>query len=104
LKSVYGATREHIIKRGCTLLVNAAQELPKQEIPGVESIKLFLDDTPYAIINVYFDRIADKIHEHVMRGGKSLVHCVLGVSRSTSLVETKKKKFLKLLYFNYIVF
>jgi len=86
LTSVYGATRENIIKRGCTLLVNAAQELPKQEIAGVESIKLFLDDTPYAIINVYFDRIADKIHEHVLRGGRSLVHCVLGVSRSTSLV------------------
>ena len=104
-QSVYGATREHIIKRGCTLLVNAAQELPKQEIPGVESIKLFLDDTPYAIINVYFDRIADKIHEHVMRGGKSLVHCVLGVSRSTSLVQTKSKINLKLLYFifDYIV-
>jgi protein-tyrosine phosphatase len=47
----------------------------------------FLDDTPYAIINVYFDRIADKIHEHVLRGGRSLVHCVLGVSRSTSLVN-----------------
>jgi hypothetical protein len=40
LTSVYGATRDNIIKRGCTLLVNAAQELPKQEIPGVESIKL----------------------------------------------------------------
>lgn len=86
LTSVYGATKENIIKKGITLLVNSAQELPKQEIGGVESIKLFLDDTPYALINVYFDRMADKIHEHTLRGGRSLVHCVLGVSRSTSLV------------------
>lgn len=86
LTSVYGATKENILKKGITLLVNSAQELPKQDISGVESIKLFLDDTPYALINVYFDRIADKIHEHASRGGRCMVHCVLGVSRSTSLV------------------
>jgi atypical dual specificity phosphatase len=86
LTSVYGATKENILKKKITLLINAAQELPKQEIPGVETIKLFLDDTPYAIINVYFDRIADKIAEHLSRGGKCMIHCVLGVSRSTSLL------------------
>lgn len=86
LTSVYGATKENIIKKNVSLLINSAQELPKQDIPGVESIKLFLDDTPYALINVYFDRIADKIHDHINRGGRALVHCVLGVSRSTSLV------------------
>jgi atypical dual specificity phosphatase len=86
LTSVYGATRENIVKKGASLLVNAAQELPKQEISGVESIKLFLDDTPYALINVYFDRISEKIHDHLNRGGRAVIHCVLGVSRSTSLV------------------
>ncbi|CAF0788467.1 unnamed protein product [Brachionus calyciflorus] len=86
LTSVYGATRENILRKNVSLLINAAQELPKQDIPGVESIKLFLDDTPYAIINVYFDRMADKMHEHLSRGGRCMVHCVLGVSRSTSLV------------------
>ncbi len=86
LTSVYGATRENILKKGISLLVNAAQELPKQELPGLESIKLFLDDTPYATIHVYFERIADKIHEHLSRGGRVMVHCVLGVSRSTSLI------------------
>jgi predicted protein tyrosine phosphatase len=85
LTSVYGATREAVQKKGITLFVNAAQELPKQEFPGVESIKLMLDDVPYATIYVHFDRIADKIHEHISRGGRALVHCMLGVSRSTSL-------------------
>ena len=70
LTSVYGATRENIIKKNITLLINSAQELPKQEISGVESIKLFLDDTPYALINVYFDRMADKINDHLNRNGK----------------------------------
>ena len=74
LTSVYGATKENILKKGTTLLINAAQELPKQELANVESIKLFLDDTPYALIHVYFDRIADKIHEHLTRGGRVMVN------------------------------
>lgn len=86
LTSVYGATRDNILKRNTTLLINSAQELPKQEVPGVESIKLYLDDTPAALINVYFDRMADKMNEHLTRNGKVIVHCVMGVSRSCSLV------------------
>ena len=86
LTSVYGATKENIIRKNVSLLINSAQELPRQDIAGVESVKIFLDDTPYALINVYFDRMADKMHEHMVRGGRVLVHCMLGVSRSTSLV------------------
>ena len=85
LTSVYGATKENIMRRNITLLVNAAQELPKVELPGIESIKLFLDDTPWALASAYFDRISDKIHEHLNRGGRVLVHCMLGVSRSATL-------------------
>lgn len=66
-------------------LINCAQELPKQDINGVESIKLFLDDVPYAIINVYFDRMADRIHEHASRGGRTAIHCVCGISRAASI-------------------
>jgi atypical dual specificity phosphatase len=96
LTSVYGATKEAIQRKGITLLVNAAQELPKQEISGVESIKLYLDDTPYATIHIYFDRIADRIHEHLNRGGRAIVHCMLGVSRSTSLVLAYLMKYRKM--------
>ena len=39
LTSVYGATPQNVLRKGATLLVNAAQELPKQELGGVESIK-----------------------------------------------------------------
>lgn len=86
LTSVYGATKENIERKGITLLVNSAQELPKQEIMGVESVKLFLDDTPHAPISSHFDHVADKIHEHVHRGGRVMIHCLLGVSRSTTIL------------------
>lgn len=87
LTSAYGATKENIDRRGITLLVNCAQELPKQDHgPHIESVKVFLDDTPYAPINAHFDPVADKIHEHVHRGGRVMIHCLVGVSRSTSLL------------------
>lgn len=85
LTSIYGATKQNISRRNITLLINAAQELPKMELSNVEVIKLFLDDAPYAMISCHFDRIADKINEHLSNGGRVMVHCVLGVSRSTSL-------------------
>lgn len=86
LTSIYGATKENILRRNITLLINAAQELPKMDLPGVESIKLFLDDTPHALASAYFDRMSDKINEHLINGGRALVHCVLGISRSTSII------------------
>lgn len=87
LTSAYGATRENIERRGVTLVVNCAQELPRQDHgPYVESVKLNVDDTPYAPIHVHFDSMADKIHEHVRRGGRALVHCLVGVSRSTTIL------------------
>ena len=85
LTSAYGARRDNVIARGVTLLVNATEECPKQEIPGVESIKIPLGDNAAATINRYFDYIADKINEHALRGGRAMVHCVRGRSRSATL-------------------
>ncbi|KAK6057671.1 dual specificity phosphatase, catalytic domain protein [Cooperia oncophora] len=49
-------------------------------------MKVRIDDHPYARIQDYFDQVADKIKAVKDRGGKTLVHCMAGVSRSASLV------------------
>jgi len=51
---------------------------------------------PYAIINVYFDRIADKIHEHANRGGRTIIHCVCGISRAASITIAYLMKYKKM--------
>jgi len=51
----------------------------------VEYVKINIEDSPYANLAYYFDKVADKIEEVRRRGGKSLIHCVAGVSRSASL-------------------
>lgn len=45
-----------------------------------------VEDEVNAPIKNYFATAADFIHEHVQRGQNVLVHCMAGVSRSTTLV------------------
>lgn len=49
-------------------------------------MKIPIDDSPYANIAYYFERTIDKIDEMLRRGNKVLVHCVAGVSRSTTII------------------
>lgn len=49
------------------------------------TIFLQVSDHPYARLDVYFDTVADKIKANKDKGGRTLVHCVAGVSRSASL-------------------
>uniref|UniRef100_T1IQY8 protein-serine/threonine phosphatase n=1 Tax=Strigamia maritima TaxID=126957 RepID=T1IQY8_STRMM len=74
-----------IAERGITCIVNVTIELPNLPIPHVDYLKIPVDDTPYSNLYSYFDVAADKIAEVRKKGGKTLVHCIAGVSRSVSL-------------------
>uniref|UniRef100_T1JMK9 protein-serine/threonine phosphatase n=1 Tax=Strigamia maritima TaxID=126957 RepID=T1JMK9_STRMM len=74
-----------IVERGISCIINATIELPNLPIPNVDYLKVPVDDTPYSNLYAYFDIVADKIAEVRRRGGKTLVHCVAGISRSVSL-------------------
>lgn len=74
-----------LLERGITCVVNVTVELPNLPIPNVEYMKVPVDDTPYANLYNYFDVVADKIAEVRKRGGRILVHCIAGVSRSATL-------------------
>ncbi|KAK6022594.1 dual specificity phosphatase, catalytic domain protein, partial [Ostertagia ostertagi] len=77
---------EKIKQKRIVFVVNATTEEPNSYIQGVEYMKVRIDDHPYARIQDYFDQVADKIKAVKDRGGKTLVHCMAGVSRSASLV------------------
>uniref|UniRef100_A0A646QF89 protein-serine/threonine phosphatase n=1 Tax=Hemiscolopendra marginata TaxID=943146 RepID=A0A646QF89_9MYRI len=74
-----------IVERGITCVINVTIELPNLPIPNVEYVKVPVDDTPYANLFNYFDVVADKIAEVRRQGGRTLVHCIAGVSRSATL-------------------
>lgn len=85
LSSAGAIKQDRIRTLGITHIVNCTMEIPNLRLPSLECIQIHVEDTPSARLGMYFDRCADKIHHVHKSGGKTLVHCVAGVSRSASL-------------------
>ncbi|TKR92876.1 hypothetical protein L596_007444 [Steinernema carpocapsae] len=62
----------------------------------IDYMKIRIEDNPHARLDNYFDMVADKIRSVKERGGKTLVHCVAGVSRSASLCIVYLVKYEKM--------
>lgn len=76
--------------------MNATVELPDTPLPDnniPEYMRVALKDTRESNLIDYFDEVADKIEDIRQKDGKSLVHCVAGVSRSVSLVMAYLMKY-----------
>ncbi|XP_036335492.1 dual specificity protein phosphatase 18-like [Rhagoletis pomonella] len=69
-------------------IINVAPELPDTPLSSVTKplyLRINVYDRPDSDLSLYFDEVADMIEEVRQLGGKSLVHCVAGVSRSATL-------------------
>lgn len=87
LTGVGGMTRENFSQNRISCVVNATLEAPNLVMPGLRTIRVPVDDTPDDDVFVYMNTVADQIASHIQtRPGNVVVHCVAGVSRSTSLV------------------
>ncbi|XP_071380150.1 dual specificity protein phosphatase 18-like [Centroberyx affinis] len=53
--------------------------------PGLEYIHLPVADSPASPLGEHFDEVARQIQQVAERGGRTLVHCNAGVSRSATL-------------------
>ena len=49
-------------------------------------VQVCVEDKETANLSAHFDAVADRIAREARRGGRTLVHCIAGVSRSPSLV------------------
>lgn len=69
-------------------VVNATVELPDTPLPDEKPqyLRVAIKDSRESNIIEYFDQVADMIEKIRQEDGKSLVHCVAGVSRSVSLI------------------
>ncbi|NP_001280086.1 dual specificity protein phosphatase 14 isoform X1 [Callorhinchus milii] len=89
------SNRNLVLSKGITCIINATMEIPNPTWPEIEYVKVPVADLPHAPIALYFDSIADKIHNINKKHGSALVHCVAGVSRSASLCIAYLMKFHK---------
>lgn len=75
-----------VAELGVTCVVNATTELPNAPLEGVQVVAVRVPDEPSADLSSHLAVAADIIHEELFKGGRVLVHCVAGVSRSPALV------------------
>lgn len=69
-----------------TCIVNATETKSScPPPPGVEYIHIPVSDTPVSPLGDHFDSVADQIQLVAEGGGRTLVHCNAGVSRSAAL-------------------
>lgn len=69
--------------------MNATVELPNTPLPDNRPptyLRVPVKDSRDSNLIEYFDQVADMIEKTRQEDGKSLVHCVAGVSRSVSLI------------------
>ena len=78
-------TRYRLNKIGITNVINCTLDVPNRREPGIKCVQIRIPDHPFSRLDVHFDKIADMIHAINLQGGKVLVHCVAGVSRSATL-------------------
>ncbi|VEL22925.1 unnamed protein product [Protopolystoma xenopodis] len=88
LSSLNALTPDRLRQNEITLLVSAMIDPPPAALRSAvaNSLHISVEDVESTNLGVHFDRVADRIAAEARRGGRALVHCMAGISRSTSLV------------------
>ncbi|KAM5221443.1 dual specificity protein phosphatase 21 [Ctenodactylus gundi] len=68
-----------------TSIVNASTEVRNSLFPNIKYVRVPVADVPSAHISDFFDAVSDHIHSVDIRQGKTLIHCIAGMSRSPTL-------------------
>lgn len=75
-----------LIRCNITCIINVSESQSRTPpLPGVEYFHIPVPDSPLAPLSEHFDEVADKIQLRAAHGGRTLVHCNAGVSRSATL-------------------
>ncbi|CAB4059479.1 unnamed protein product [Lepeophtheirus salmonis] len=85
LSAARAITSAVLLELGITSLINATLEMPSMAYQKQECIQIAVEDRICSKLYVYFDLVADKIHSVHLSGGKILVYCRAGMSRSATL-------------------
>ncbi|XP_004435067.1 PREDICTED: dual specificity protein phosphatase 21 [Ceratotherium simum simum] len=68
-----------------TTIINVSVEVVNTVYEDIEYVHVPVADSPSSCLYSFFDSVADHIHSVEMKQGRTLLHCVAGVSRSAAL-------------------
>lgn len=78
-------TDDRLKKTGINHIINCTNKAPIFRIPGIKTTRICVKDDLNEQLCDHFDKVTDNINETISNGGKVLVHCALGVSRSSTV-------------------
>ncbi|KAM9378798.1 dual specificity phosphatase 28 [Phaethornis superciliosus] len=76
---------ELLRQEGVTFCINVTRQQPFPELQRVRGIRVPVFDDPAEDLYQYFEQCSDAIEEAVKSGGKCLVYCKNGRSRSAAI-------------------
>ena len=88
LSSYQSITEDKVRDAGITHIINITEERDSVSYPSLPRLthtRIRIPDSDTADILSHLDTAGDKIQETRRVGGKTLVHCVMGISRSATL-------------------
>ncbi len=77
---------DHLQKIGITHICNMAKEIKHEHDPRFKYLEISLEDVIDENISKYFDITNEHIDNVLKQNEKILVHCIMGISRSTTIV------------------
>lgn len=86
LTGIGGVLEENIHDLKIVCIINCTHEMPIAKMKNVRSLRVPVDDDTDENLFIYLDDVATIIHYVSKRGGRTLVHCMAGASRSSTLV------------------
>ncbi|KAL5965894.1 Dual specificity protein phosphatase 14 [Taenia solium] len=88
LSSLQALTPNRLRQMGVTQLISVmADPIPGEVVAQVERhTQIPVEDIDYSNLRRHFDEVADRIDREARRGGKTVVHCMAGISRSATMV------------------
>ena len=82
-------------KLGITHLISVCRELPSRSGGDYTHLQISVEDTEYSDLLIHLPKTTRFIQVALEEGGRILIHCIMGVSRSTTVVAA----FRELLFF-----
>ncbi|KHN74559.1 Dual specificity protein phosphatase 14 [Toxocara canis] len=78
-------TEKKLNQLGITSVVDATNIPRSQRYAGIEYLETPVDDNVISNIAQYFEQVADFVKRTQEKGGKTLIFCAAGISRSAAL-------------------
>lgn len=86
LTGIGGILEENIRDLKIVCIINCTHEMPIAKMKNVRSLRVPVDDDTDENLFIYLDDVATVIHYVSKRGGRTLVHCMAGASRSCTMI------------------